>query len=213
MINVKTQCKKILVVVDYQKGFVNGTLGIPGSEKLADFIQSRIDSDDYSDIIYTFDTHEADVYKDSEEAKMFPLHNEYKTPDWEFYNIHPRIGKTLFNQAISHFNEPFKIISISHIENDGTYDIFMTKDVFNMWDTEIDGIKYIADDIKKRYNPENVEFEIVGLAENYCVFQAAMGFLSNGYKTTILSDGVMAIPDDSEAKSKTVMKNRGVIYK
>ena len=36
--------KKLLIVVDYQKDFVDGALGFPGAEKLALPIQEKIES-------------------------------------------------------------------------------------------------------------------------------------------------------------------------
>ena len=47
--------KKLLIVVDYQNDFVNGTLGFPGAELLDEVICSKIS--DYKmhghDVIYT----------------------------------------------------------------------------------------------------------------------------------------------------------------
>ena len=66
--------KKLLIVVDYQNDFVNGSLGFPGAELLDEVICNKIG--DYKmhghDVIYTFDTHEQN-YLDTLEGKKLPL--------------------------------------------------------------------------------------------------------------------------------------------
>jgi len=62
---------KLLIIVDYQNDFVNGSLGFPGAEKLEDKIISIIDN--YDDIIFTFDTHKDNEYLNTFEGKMLPV--------------------------------------------------------------------------------------------------------------------------------------------
>ena len=53
---------KLLVVVDYQKDFVDGALGFPGAENLDEKIVNKIQEymQDGCEIFYTMDTHTQD---------------------------------------------------------------------------------------------------------------------------------------------------------
>ena len=66
--------KKLLVVVDYQKDFVNGSLGFKGAELLYDKILKRVreykENNDY--ILFTMDTHGEDYLK-TLEGKYIPI--------------------------------------------------------------------------------------------------------------------------------------------
>ena len=52
--------KKLLIVVDYQKDFVNGSLGFKEAEDLDEYLASLIDQyhQNKDDVIFTFDTHQ-----------------------------------------------------------------------------------------------------------------------------------------------------------
>ena len=67
--------KKLLIVVDYQKDFVDGALGFPGAEKLAEGIQSRIQSYRASgdEVVFTFDTHQMDYMNTQEALAMIQI--------------------------------------------------------------------------------------------------------------------------------------------
>ena len=64
--------KKLLIVVDYQNDFVNGTLGFPGAEVLEDGIAAKIEEYKNDEIIYTLDTH-FENYADTQEGKKLPV--------------------------------------------------------------------------------------------------------------------------------------------
>lgn len=66
--------KKLLVVVDYQNDFVNGSLGFEGAEKLESKLVERIKkaAAENEDIIFTKDIHEKDYLK-TEEGKHLPV--------------------------------------------------------------------------------------------------------------------------------------------
>ena len=78
---------RLLIVVDYQKDFVDGALGFPGAETLAGPIAARMA--DYrangDDVIFTFDTHGPD-YRDTQEGRKLPVaHCIRDTDGWELY--------------------------------------------------------------------------------------------------------------------------------
>lgn len=64
--------KKLLIVVDYQNDFVNGSLGFPLAQKLEDGIAAKIEEYKNDEIIYTLDTHYKN-YADTQEGKNLPV--------------------------------------------------------------------------------------------------------------------------------------------
>jgi len=79
--------KKLLVVVDYQKDFVDGSLGFPGAELLDAPIAAKIREyrADGDEIIFTKDTH-GPAYFEMQEGKKLPvMHCQNGTPGWELY--------------------------------------------------------------------------------------------------------------------------------
>ena len=67
--------KKLLIVVDYQYDFVNGSLGFEGAEKLIPIIKEKIETylNNNDDIIYTLDTHEENYLSNTMEGKILPI--------------------------------------------------------------------------------------------------------------------------------------------
>lgn len=66
--------KKLLIVVDFQIDFVNGTLGFEGASLLDEGIYNLINKykENNDDVIYTFDTH-YDDYLNTNEGKNLPV--------------------------------------------------------------------------------------------------------------------------------------------
>ena len=80
---------KILVVVDMQKDFIDGTLGTPEAVAIVPYVQQKIEAFD-GKVFFTRDTHYAD-YMDTQEGKNLPvLHCIEGTPGWQ---IHPDLEK------------------------------------------------------------------------------------------------------------------------
>lgn len=79
--------KKLLVVVDYQNDFVNGSLGFDGAELLDNPIAEKIKKyhSEGQDVIFTKDTH-GPAYMDSQEGKKLPIiHCKNGTEGWELF--------------------------------------------------------------------------------------------------------------------------------
>lgn len=66
--------KKILVVVDYQKDFVDGALGFPKAKELEEGIYTKVKGylDEGNTVIFTYDTHEEN-YLQTREGKNLPI--------------------------------------------------------------------------------------------------------------------------------------------
>ena len=79
--------KRLLLVVDYQKDFVDGALGFAGAEKLdgpiaAKIVQYRAAGDD---VAFTMDTHGPD-YLDTQEGRKLPVTHCLRGSDgWQLY--------------------------------------------------------------------------------------------------------------------------------
>ena len=79
--------KKLLLVVDYQNDFVNGSLGFAGAEKLEGPICDKIEAyrAEGADVAFTFDTHGED-YLDTQEGKKLPVvHCLRGSEGWNLY--------------------------------------------------------------------------------------------------------------------------------
>ena len=79
--------KKLLLVIDYQRDFVDGVLGFPGAEALDGPIAARIAACRAAggDVAFTFDTHGAD-YLDTQEGRKLPVpHCIAGSPGWALY--------------------------------------------------------------------------------------------------------------------------------
>lgn len=79
--------KKLLLVVDYQKDFVDGALGFDGAEKLEVVIKEKIEKylENNQDIIFTLDTHDED-YLETREGKFLPvIHCQSNTEGHNLY--------------------------------------------------------------------------------------------------------------------------------
>ena len=66
--------KKLLVVVDYQKDFVNGALGFAQAETLEEPIAKQVQEAlaDGWQVLFTFDTHDSQ-YLSSREGQFLPI--------------------------------------------------------------------------------------------------------------------------------------------
>lgn len=79
--------KKLLVVVDYQKDFVDGSLGFAGAEALEGPIAQKISAyrEAGEEVVFTMDTHGED-YLDTQEGKLLPVPHCLKGTDgWNLY--------------------------------------------------------------------------------------------------------------------------------
>lgn len=79
--------KKILIVVDYQNDFVDGSLGFPGAEALEGLICDKIEERLAQgwEIAFTYDTH-GEGYLDTQEGMKLPIvHCVEGSGGWQLY--------------------------------------------------------------------------------------------------------------------------------
>lgn len=200
--------KKILVVVDYQVDFVSGVLPVPEADTLVQNIQREINSTEYENIIYTFDTHTPEDYKNSEESKIFPdIHCEFNTEGWNLFKIKPN-NYVKFNELVSEQEQPFQIIRINN-------EAFFCKDKFDIWE----GSEVYPKWFTENFDKEDYQVVVTGVALNYCDFLHVMGLVERGYTVTIKEDcvkGITHFPDGSVDPSFDenirIMKDSGVVF-
>ena len=170
----------ILVIVDMQNSFIHskGILYIKDSEILIERLQqflTSIPSGYFDAIIITQDTHNKEDYILSEESKMFPLHCEKNTWDWQL----------AFDETL--IKDKSKI-----------YKLY--KDVFDMWATDTKSLNNSLFNLQgedesislstfmNRYKASSSTIYLIGVASDYCNKYAIDGFLKNNYPICIIEE-------------------------
>ncbi len=79
--------KKILVVVDYQNDFVNGSLGFPKAVALENRIYQKIEQykRNGNEVVFTFDTHDENYLQTQEGINLPVPHCIKNTKGWNLY--------------------------------------------------------------------------------------------------------------------------------
>lgn len=94
--------KKILVVVDMQKDFVDGALGTPEAVSIVENVVNKIEAFD-GDIIVTYDTH-SDNYMETQEGNNLPVPHCIKgTEGWQ---LDARVQAALSNKEYKIIEKP-----------------------------------------------------------------------------------------------------------
>lgn len=172
--------KKLLVVVDYQKDFVDGALGFKGAENLDEKIVNKIHQylNNGGDVFYTMDTH-TENYLDTREGKQLPIpHCIFGTDGWELYG---KTGETL---------------------KDGVNAIMIKKNTFGVspfvMNSAVMGYKGAeGNDIV-----ESVEF--VGLVTNMCVISNVAVFQARFPNAQMIVDSKLVDSFDKEMHNATL---------
>lgn len=94
---------KILVVVDMQNDFINGSLGTKEAQAIVNNVVNEIKFGQYDEIYVTRDTHTID-YLQTREGKFLPVeHCIYGTDGWK---LNSKIDKVLLGRIVHYFNKP-----------------------------------------------------------------------------------------------------------
>ena len=171
--------KKLLVVVDYQKDFVNGALGFEKAEKLEKGIYDKVKNNlrEGNKVLFTYDTHNEE-YLNTREGKNLPVpHCIEKTE-----------GHKLFG-ALEEFN---------NIENTLHY----YKQSFGMAPEDVIEIsKEVGEDIE--------EIEVVGVVTNICVISNVVALQSKYVNANIIVDASLCASfiDELHEKALDVMES------
>ena len=90
--------RRLLVVVDYQNDFVDGALGFKGADKIAPAIIDLINEfrQNSDEVVFTYDTHDADYLKTVEGANLPVPHCLKGTDGWKLYpSVNELLGDAL----------------------------------------------------------------------------------------------------------------------
>ena len=96
---------KLLIVVDMQNDFIDGSLGTPEAQAIVDNVCKKIDEfhNNKWDVIYTYDTHNEN-YLDTPEGKILPVkHCVYNTHGWK---INDKVRESLNRRWAADFQKP-----------------------------------------------------------------------------------------------------------
>lgn len=164
--------KRFAVVIDCQRDFMNpeGALYVPESNRcigpINDWIKN-LNIKDHTGVLFTFDTHNASSYGQSEEAKQFPPHCLEGTEGWNL-----AVDVTELSPLLPQFT--------------------LHKNVFNMWEEPSLKLRGAMRDFDRDYffrytlkNHNVHEIEICGVAADYCVKWAIEGFIKLGYRVRV----------------------------
>jgi len=175
--------KKVLVLVDCQKDFMNanGKLYVPDAENIKKNILRLVNDNNFDQIIVTKDTHDKETYASTEEAKIFPPHCLLCTS-----------GHGLFDELAIALKTKGSVMRI-------------TKGYFDIWKESA-----FHDYVHAEMTTDD-ELTIVGVATNYCVFYNVAGFIKQGFKNiSVPSNCVKEIPDDTFQKTLNTFKQWGI---
>ena len=93
--------RKLLIVVDMQNDFVDGSLGTKEAEAIVENVRNKILSYPERDVVVTLDTH-GENYLDTQEGKNLPVvHCVRGTEGWQ---LNPRIAEVTRNAKV--FEKP-----------------------------------------------------------------------------------------------------------
>lgn len=86
--------RKLLVVVDMQNDFIDGSLGTKEAEAIVSNVAKKIEEYNPEDVFYTLDTHHED-YPETQEGKFLPvIHCIEGTEGWK---LSPKLSPLLQN--------------------------------------------------------------------------------------------------------------------
>lgn len=89
--------RNILIVIDMQNDFIDGSLGTKEAEAIVENVKNKIRSYDPADVIATMDTHETN-YLQTQEGKYLPV--EHCIRGTEGWKIRPDIAAELKHAAV-----------------------------------------------------------------------------------------------------------------
>lgn len=149
---------KLLVVVDMQNDFIDGSLGTKEAQGIIPKVVEKINNFD-GIIVATRDTHNEN-YLSTQEGKKLPVkHCIWGEDGWR---LNQEVGDALSNNISVDDNKDTYILS------DGMYG----KSTFGSLDLALDCEDEFG--IDNRLHPENVEITLIGLCTDICVISNAM---------------------------------------
>lgn len=166
--------KKLLVVVDYQKDFVDGALGFKKAETLEDGIYNKVKSylDNRHKVLFTYDTH-FENYLETREGKSLPV--PHCIINTEGHQLYGKLKEFVGTPNTLHYNKnAFGIVP---------------RDMLKI-------ASDIGDDID--------EIELVGVVTNICVISNVVTFQSQYINANLIVDGTLCASFDDSLHDKAL---------
>ena len=166
--------KNILVVIDYQNDFVNGSLGFKKAETLEDGIYNKVKSylNNGDKVVFTYDTH-YENYLESREGKSLPVPHCYINT--EGHKLYGKLNEFVGIPNTYHYNkEAFGIAP---------------KDMIRL-------SQEIGADID--------EIELVGVVTNMCVISNVVTFQAQYINANLIVDSSLCASFDDSLHDKAL---------
>lgn len=166
--------KKLLVVVDYQKDFVDGALGFKKAETLEEGIYNKVKSylNNGDKVLFTYDTH-YENYLETREGKSLPF--PHCIINTEGHNLYGKLMEFKDSKNTFHYN----------------------KESFGIAPKDMIGLsKEIGEDLD--------EIELVGVVTNICVISNVVTFQSQYINTNLIVDGTLCASFDESLHEKAL---------
>ncbi len=178
---------KVLIVVDMQNDFIDGSLGTPEAQAIVPKVAEKIKNWN-GHIVFTKDTHD-DNYLNTREGKHLPVkHCIFGT---EGYNFH----ESIVNQMSKMTNEKFNVIRKNSF---GCY--YLPNDLLEeFWSNGYEDVNEI-----------NFEFHICGLCTDICVISNAIIIQSYFPEAEIYIDSSCCAGTTPEMHRKALDVMRGL---
>ncbi|WP_160684234.1 isochorismatase family cysteine hydrolase [Clostridium sp. C2-6-12] len=165
---------KLLVVIDYQKDFVDGALGFKKAETLEDGIYNKVKKylDNGHKVVFTYDTH-YENYLETREGKSLPVPHCYINT--EGYKLYGKLKEFVGVENTYHYN----------------------KEAFGI---SPKGMLKLVDDIGMDID----EIELVGVVTNMCVISNVVTFQAQYINAELSVDGTLCASFDDSLHDKAL---------
>lgn len=175
--------RKLLVVIDYQKDFVDGTLGFEKAKTLEQGICDKVNKylQNGDKVLFTYDTHYKD-YLQTREGKNLPVSHCIKGTNG--HNLYEKIKDFSASENTLHYEKEGFGIS--------------TEDMLRL-------ASEIEEDIK--------EIELVGVVTNICVISNVVMFQSQYRNADIIVDASLCASFDDALHEKALDVMEGLQVK
>ncbi|HEY0314454.1 MAG TPA: isochorismatase family protein [Allosphingosinicella sp.] len=166
---------KFVIVVDTQRDFMaaDGALSVAGAEALvpaAEHFLAALRPEDTAGILFTYDTHEPEVYANSPEAEQFPPHCVKGSAGWD--NM---LSPDTVDDAIP----------VYRLEK-GVFDMWAEPDIVLCDERRAEAPPLPRDAFFERLRRDGVrDVTVIGVAADYCVKWAVEGLLARGFDVTV----------------------------
>lgn len=186
--------KTVFVDIDTQFDFMNpnGALYVPDAEDITDNIRKLFvyAKEHKIKILSSTDAHKAD----DPEFKLFPPHCVKDTPG----NQKIEASTCKDNIIIENVEQDITESTLNHEQ------IIVESQTFDIFESINTG------EIAKKLDAHN--YVVFGVATDYCVKAAVLGFLRRDYNVSLVTDAAKAITKEGEEKALREMKDAGAVF-